>query len=72
MTPVIPRRIARVYRAPMSSPHTRDNGHDALPLGQRLFDNMFVLLAAGLAVMLVLYTAWGMWEILSLPPATLP
>ena len=45
---------------------------EPIPLGQRLFDNMFLLLAAGVLVMLVLYTGWGLWEILSLPPATLP
>ena len=42
------------------------------PLGQRLFDNMYLLLALGLAVMLVVFTAWGMWEILSMPKGTLP
>ena len=42
------------------------------PLGQRLFDNVFLLLAAGLIVMLVLYTAWGLWEITSLPHGRLP
>ena len=45
---------------------------DQVPLGQRLFDNLFLLLAAGLLVMFALYTGWGFWEILSLPPATLP
>jgi hypothetical protein len=45
---------------------------DDLPLGQRLFDNIFLLLAAGLVVVFVLYTGWGLWEITSLPPATLP
>jgi hypothetical protein len=44
----------------------------AIPLGQRLFDNVFLWLAAGLAVMLIVYTAWGLWEVLSLPQATLP
>jgi len=42
------------------------------PLGQRLFDNPFLLLAAGLLVMVVFYTLWGLWEVLSLPQATLP
>jgi hypothetical protein len=42
------------------------------PLGQRLFDNIFLLLGVGILVMVVLYTGWGMWEILTLPPATLP
>ena len=43
-----------------------------VPLGQRLFDNIFLLLILGLLIMIVLYTAWGMWEILTLPQATLP
>jgi hypothetical protein len=43
-----------------------------VPLGQRLFDNIFLLLAGGLFVMFALYTGWGLWEITSLPPATLP
>ena len=42
------------------------------PLGQRLYDRPFLLLAAGLLVMIVFYTAWGLWEILTLPQAPLP
>lgn len=45
---------------------------EPVPLGQRLFDNIFFLLAAGIVVMGVLYTGWGLWEVLTLPPATLP
>ena len=33
---------------------------------------VFLLLAAGLLVMLVLYTGWGLWEITSLPVGQLP
>jgi hypothetical protein len=51
---------------------TPDLSDTAVPLGQRLFDNIFFLLAAGLVIMLVLYTAWGLWEITTLPPAQLP
>lgn len=43
-----------------------------LPLGQRLFDNMYLLLALGVLIMFVVFTAWGMWEILSMPKGTLP
>ena len=43
-----------------------------VPLGQRLFDNVFLLLVAGIVVMAVIYTGWGLWEITTLPPATLP
>ncbi|HEY3285847.1 MAG TPA: hypothetical protein VGJ96_01860 [Gemmatimonadaceae bacterium] len=42
------------------------------PLFQRLFDNVFLLLALGIVVMLVVYTGWGLWEILTMPAATLP
>ncbi|MGB2715821.1 MAG: hypothetical protein WBC51_16690 [Vicinamibacterales bacterium] len=45
---------------------------DEVPLGQRLFDNVFLLLGAGLLIMFVFYTGWGLWEILSLPPGRLP
>ena len=42
------------------------------PLGQRLFDNVLLLLALGLVIMLTVFTGWGLWEILHLPKATLP
>jgi hypothetical protein len=45
---------------------------EEIPLGQRLFDKPFLLLAVGIVVMLVFYTGWGMWEIMSLKPAPLP
>ena len=48
---------------------SKDSG---VPLGQRLLDSPFLLLALGMGVMLVFYTIWGMLEILSLPQATLP
>jgi hypothetical protein len=43
-----------------------------LPLGQRLFDNWWLLLIVGIVIMAVIYTGWGMWEVLTLPEATLP
>ncbi|HEU5262843.1 MAG TPA: hypothetical protein VFU41_15595 [Gemmatimonadales bacterium] len=45
---------------------------DQLPLMQRLYDSPFLLLIAGIVVMVVFYTGWGLWEILRLPPAPLP
>lgn len=42
------------------------------PLLQRLYDNVFLLLVAGVAVMAIVYTGWGLWEILTLPRAPLP
>ena len=45
---------------------------ERVPFGQRLFDNMYLLLALGVFVMLTVFTAWGMWEILSMPKGNLP
>lgn len=57
----------------MTNPRQAAPGPDEkVPLGQRLFDNVFLLLAAGIVVMVVFYTAWGIWETLSLTPAPLP
>lgn len=48
------------------------DGAEPIPPGQRFFDNIFLLLGLALLVMFTLYTGWGLWEILTLPPATLP
>lgn len=45
---------------------------EEVPLGQRLFDNWVFLLIVGVLVVGVLYVGWGLYEILSLPQATLP
>jgi hypothetical protein len=47
-------------------------GNEEIPLGQRLFERPFLLLAFGLLVMFVFFTIWGMMEIMSLGPAPLP
>ena len=57
---------------PAMNPPSDASATEPIPLGQRLFDNMFLLLGAGLVVVFVLYTGWGIWEIMHLPPATLP
>ncbi|HEX6249974.1 MAG TPA: hypothetical protein VFZ56_00915 [Gemmatimonadaceae bacterium] len=49
-----------------------DEPHEPIPLGQRLFDNVFLMLGLGLLIMFVVFTAWGLWEIYTLPPAELP
>lgn len=53
-------------------PAPSDGTEPEVPLGQRLFDNVFLWLIAGILVMAVIYTGWGLYEILTLPPATLP
>lgn len=52
--------------------HDPGNTTETIPLGQRLFDSPFLLLAAGLIVMFLFYTGWGLWEIFSLPAGKLP
>jgi len=49
-----------------------DKNTGRVPWAQRLMDRPFVLLLLGLLVMLVIYTGWGMVEIMMLPAATLP
>lgn len=46
--------------------------HEPVPLGQRVYDRPFLLLVAGVLVMAVIYTLWGLVEVTSLPPAPLP
>jgi len=45
---------------------------EEVPLGQRLYDNWPLLMIAGIAIMAVIYTGWGLWEIASMPRGTLP
>jgi hypothetical protein len=56
----------------MSQPIPESRADEPVPLGQRLYDNPFLLLVAGIVVMVVLYTGWGLWEISHLTPAPLP
>lgn len=53
-------------------PTAPDDPVERPPLGQRFFDNVFLLLAVGMVIMLLVYTGWGTWEIFSMPQATLP
>ncbi len=39
---------------------------------QRLLDNPWILLALGVLIPFISYTAWGWIELASTPPATLP
>jgi hypothetical protein len=56
----------------MDQPRENPDGSEPIPLGQRVFDNMYLLLFLGVLVMLVVFTAWGLWEIVSMPKGTLP
>ncbi len=51
-----------------SGPATHESDED-IPFMQQLLDNPFLLLFLGVAVPMVLYIAWGVWDILTLPMA---
>jgi hypothetical protein len=52
-------------------PETPHDDSD-IPLIQRLLDKPFLLLAVSILIMVVFYTGWGLYEILSLKPDPLP
>jgi hypothetical protein len=45
----------------------RDEEKSQVPLAQVFFDNIFLLLVLGLAVPVVFYTIWGLFEIATIP-----
>jgi len=49
--------------------HEDDLLEEPIPAMQQLLDNPFLLLFLGIAIPTVLYTIWGVMEILSLPIA---
>lgn len=36
---------------------------------QRLLDNMWILLALGILTPSIIYTMWGLWDVLNIPVA---
>jgi hypothetical protein len=47
----------------------RDQERMRIPLMQQLLDNPFLLLFLGVLVPMVVYTLWGVIDILTIPPA---
>ncbi len=45
---------------------------DQVPFWQKLADSPFWLLILGIFVMVLFYTGWGIFEIMTLPTDTLP
>jgi len=41
---------------------------EPVPFGQRFLDNIYLLLALGVAIPIVSYWVWGLINILSVPP----
>lgn len=52
--------------------HENEAQSQRIPALQKLFDRPFILLLLGMLVMVVFYTAWGLFEILTLPESALP
>lgn len=55
-----------------ASHEARETDAQRMPLGQRLYDNWLLLMVAGIVIMAVIYTGWGLWEVSTLPVAELP
>lgn len=51
------------------SPSSHDDENEPVPWMQQLLDNPFLLLFIGVMMPMVIYTAWGVWDILTLPVA---
>jgi hypothetical protein len=49
-----------------------DGGDAPIPIGQRLYDNVFLLLVVGIVIMFLVYTGWGTYELMTMPAGTLP
>ncbi len=47
----------------------KDKDEERVPLAQVFFDNIFLLLVLGLAVPVIFYTIWGLFEIATIPVA---
>lgn len=58
--------------ATLHGPESPPDRDAPIPLGQRLYDNMFLLLFLGIVIMIAVYTGWGWWELSQMPTATLP
>ena len=47
----------------------KSGGDEAIPVMQRVLDNPFLLLFLGVVIPMVLYTVWGVFDILTVPLA---
>ena len=52
-----------------ASQHAADNPNEPVPLMQQLLDNPFLLLFLGVLVPMVVYSLWGVIDILTVPLA---
>ena len=52
-----------------AAPHPTDDPNEAVPLMQQLLDNPFLLLFLGVMVPMIVYSLWGVIDILTVPVA---
>lgn len=52
-----------------TTPHTHDDPTEPVPMMQQLLDNPFLLLFLGVLIPMVVYTLWGVIDILTVPLA---
>jgi hypothetical protein len=64
-----PRPRDKTKETTMSSPETHDDDNAPVPWIQQLLDNPFLLLFIGVFVPMMVYTVWGVVDILTLPMA---
>lgn len=50
-------------------PHEADSPDEPVPMMQQLLDNPFILLFLGVMIPMVVYSAWGVFDILTVPLA---
>lgn len=56
----------------MSRPEQNEIPEENVPSLQKLYDRPFLWLTLGMIVMVVFYTAWGIFEMMNLTQAPLP
>lgn len=53
----------------MSDMPTHDDDNEPVPMMQKLLDNPFLLLFLGVMIPMIVYTLWGVIDILTVPLA---
>jgi hypothetical protein len=51
------------------SDHDQHDNDEKVPLVQQLLDNPFLLLFLGVMIPMIVYSLWGVIDILTIPPA---
>ena len=50
-----------------AAPHQADDPNEPIPFMQQLLDNPFILLFLGVMIPMIVYTLWGVIDILTVP-----